>query len=97
MRWEVGLRRPAGASRHLMARASWRGGAGTHTFPSEISRLSKLRNMSLYRFLASGAAVSPGERGCEWVWGTTPLYPLPPGDVWRDKARTPQRACMGRR
>lgn len=38
--------------------------AQTHTFPSEISRLSRLRKMSLYLFLLSGAGVSPGGVEC---------------------------------
>lgn len=33
--------------------------AQTHTFPSEISRLSRLRKMSLYLFLLSGAGGNP--------------------------------------
>lgn len=32
----------------------------THTFPSEISRLSRLLKMSLYLFLLSGAGGNPG-------------------------------------
>lgn len=38
--------------------------AQTHTFPSEISRLSRLRKMSLYLFLLSGARGSPGGGEC---------------------------------
>lgn len=38
--------------------------AQTHTFPSEISRLSRLRKMSLYLFLLSGAGSSPGGGEC---------------------------------
>lgn len=39
----------------------------THTFPSEISRLSRLRKMSLYLFLLSGAGGSPGRGEC-YIW-----------------------------
>lgn len=38
--------------------------AQTHTFPSEISRLSRLRKMSLYLFLLSGAGGSPEGGEC---------------------------------
>lgn len=40
--------------------------AQTHAFPSEISRLSRLRKISLYLFLLSGAGGSP-KRGVGWV------------------------------
>lgn len=38
----------------------------THTFPSEISRLSRLLKMSLYLFLLSGTGGNPGG-----VWSVT--------------------------
>lgn len=37
--------------------------AQTHVLPSEISRLSRLRKMSLYLFLLSGARGSSKRRG----------------------------------
>lgn len=58
--------------------------AQTHTFPSEISRLSRLRKMSLYLFLLSGAGGNPW-RGEYHTWGNRSLSPptAPWQVVWR--------------
>lgn len=58
--------------------------AQTHTFPSEISRLSRLRKMSLYLFLLSGAGGNPW-RGEYHTWVNRSLSPptTPWQVVWR--------------
>ena len=54
--------------------------AQTHTFPSEISRLSRLRKISLYLFLLSGAEGSPwGGEYHTWASGSLP----PPTALWQ--------------
>lgn len=54
--------------------------AQTHTFPSEMSRLSRLRKISLYLFLLSGAEGSPwGGEYHTWASGSLP----PPTALWQ--------------